>query len=161
MFAVADVYTAKAAVRTINGVSFTDPLADLSYEDGNDNSQISFFKLGQYTFLYLGDISSRAELDLMSRYGSLTADFVKLAHHGSASASSDALLSVLHCRLALISAGRNNYYGHPAKAVTDRLSGYHIESLNTQKDHAIRFIVFNHFLIYQTAAGLIGFYWAR
>ncbi len=160
-FEVDSVYTAKAAEIVINGIDFTDPLADISYQDGNDNSQISFFKLGGYTFLYLGDISSRVEQDLMSRYGNLQADFVKLAHHGSATASSDALLAGLHCRLALISAGRNNYYGHPAKAVTDRLSGYHIESLNTQTDHAIRFIVFNHFLIYQTASGLIGFCRAR
>ena len=62
-------------------------------------------------FLFTGDAEKEAELTLADR--DLRSDVLKVAHHGSKSSTSPALLAQVAPRLAVISCGRNNLFGHP------------------------------------------------
>ncbi|WP_019134098.1 ComEC/Rec2 family competence protein [Kallipyga massiliensis] len=60
-------------------------------------------------------------------------DLLKVAHHGSRKGSSMAFLKGIHPRLAILSSGRNNSYGHPHKEVLDRLEGAGIPYVRTSR----------------------------
>ena len=76
---------------------------------------------GEVTFLLAGDIEAEAERYLVKNAGSLESDVLKAAHHGSNSSSTDAFLRAVSPRWAVISAGKDNQYGHPHPDVVHRL----------------------------------------
>ena len=155
-FRVGNVYFDKQDVITVRDVDFIDPLYRYSYEDENDNSQITYFKLQNMGFLFLGDISEKVEEDLAYNYNLLDVDVLKVAHHGSETSTGDVLLSTYRPLWAVISAGRNNRFNHPAGKVVSRLHDYGINVLCTKEDHAIEFMVFRQFAFYRTAGGRYG-----
>ncbi len=90
--------------------------------DPNDYSVIFRLGFGRFAALFTGDAPARVEEELMLRYGArLDVDLLKIGHHGSATATGDAWLRGSTPRIALISAGRGNRYGHPSAAVLQRL----------------------------------------
>ncbi len=155
---VLQVYTEKQQLIQIKDLKIYNPLYQYEYEDDNDNSLICYFNLGDFYFLYLGDVSASVESDLVDLYPDLEVTVTKISHHGSASATSEKLLTNYRFPYALISAGKNNYYGHPAASVVERLDGYRITSLSTQTSGAIRFYVYRYFMIYIQADGGAGIY---
>ncbi|HEY5491156.1 MAG TPA: hypothetical protein VIK25_08165 [Gemmatimonadaceae bacterium] len=69
------------------------------------------------------DSNSYPEQWLLARWPALLrADLLKVAHHGSASGSSEAFLDAVQPRAALVSVAARNFYGHPDPAVMRRLS---------------------------------------
>ena len=101
--------------------------------DANDNSLVLHVKhlSTGFKMLFTGDISSAVESELQPM---LTAvHFLKTAHHGSKTATSEAFLQKLSPQLATISAGKNNSYGHPHKEVLDRLEQYSVRWLRTDE----------------------------
>jgi len=158
-FKVDNIFTEKEEVFLRAGLNVYTLLHDEYYEDINDNSLISYFKINQFFFLYLGDISKNIERQLVDKYDNLQIDVLKLSHHGSDTATSDELLAACQIPIAIISAGRNNFYNHPSPEVIARLRQYNVSYLSTKENHAIRFYVLNHLLIYQTSTGQFGFLW--
>lgn len=81
--------------------------------------------------LTLGDLPSEYEdsLDIKS-------DILKVSHHGSKTSTSRDFVEKVNPKLALISAGRNNRYGHPSKEVLDNLNG--VKIYNTQTDGMVK-----------------------
>ncbi|GAC1544663.1 MAG: hypothetical protein NVS2B17_26040 [Candidatus Velthaea sp.] len=57
----------------------------------------------------------------MDRGIDLRADLLKVGHHGSAYASAPAFIAAVGPRLALISVGRHNLFGHPARSTLANL----------------------------------------
>ncbi|MDK2882021.1 MAG: competence protein ComEC [Bacillota bacterium] len=117
------VYEAKAGTRIEVGpevrATFLGPVR-LDYGDLNDASAVLKLEYGQTSFLFMGDAGEAAEKDLVE-HGGLRADVLKVGHHGSASASSSAFLNVVKPRLAVISVGKDNDYGHPSPETLRRL----------------------------------------
>ena len=68
--------------------------------------------------LLLADVDSLVEAALAVRE---PLALLKVAHHGSGSSSGDRLLSRVHPRIAVISSGRNNRFGHPNAGALRRL----------------------------------------
>ena len=64
-------------------------------------------------------------------------DVLKVAHHGSEDQGLDDLLDRLSPRLALISVGADNSYGHPTQATLSTLAAHHVATLRTDRDGAI------------------------
>jgi len=90
----------------------------------NDTSIVLAVSIGQQRALLTGDLEEDRDYDLLEvipRDGRRW-DLLKVAHHGSATATSGPLLDVLRPRLAAISSGADNRYGHPATATLDRLT---------------------------------------
>ncbi|HXX59382.1 MAG TPA: ComEC/Rec2 family competence protein, partial [Dehalococcoidales bacterium] len=75
----------------------------------------------QVSFLLTADISTATENELLQERANLSADVLKVAHHGSATSSSAAFLAVVKPSAAVISVGKNNDYGHPDAETVQRL----------------------------------------
>ena len=83
--------------------------------------------------LSLGDLPSEYEDDL-----NLKADILKVSHHGSKTSTSKDFVENLNPKIALISSGRNNFYGHPTKEVLDNLKGVNI--YNSQESGMVKIV---------------------
>jgi competence protein ComEC len=71
-------------------------------------------------------------------------DVLKVAHHGSEDAGLDALLDRISPRLAVISVGADNPYGHPTPATLATLAAHHVPTLRTDRDGTIVLDVGRH-----------------
>lgn len=98
---------------------------------GNEQSLVLRASRGGFRALLTGDITAAAEARLLERGRDLGADILKVAHHGSGSSTTRSWLEEVRPRVALISAGRANRYGHPSTAVLDRLGDLGIEVWRT------------------------------
>jgi competence protein ComEC len=87
-------------------------------DDLNEDSTILEVSWGDFRALLMGDAGVVAEAALAGRFG--RADLLKVGHHGSRTASSDAFLAEVRPQVAMISVGRNNY-GHPTQEALSRL----------------------------------------
>jgi competence protein ComEC len=67
------------------------------------------------------------------------AALLKVAHHGSASATSRELLALLHPRYGVISVGAHNTYGHPRREVLERLQQAGVQTYRTDQEGAVSF----------------------
>ncbi|MBI4180356.1 MAG: DNA internalization-related competence protein ComEC/Rec2 [Chloroflexi bacterium] len=90
-------------------------------EVDNNNSVVLRLKMGDVSFLLTADIQAEAELELIARRANLTSTVLKVAHHGSATSTSAPFLAVVNPRVAVISVGAGNSFGHPNAEVMDRL----------------------------------------
>lgn len=90
--------------------------------DPNNSSIVARVTVRGVSILFTGDIEIEAQGDLLRRGVDLHADVLKVAHHGSAYQDPD-FLSAVGARVALISVGTGNDYGHPDHVVLDRLRG--------------------------------------
>jgi ComEC/Rec2-related protein len=80
----------------------------------NDNSLVLRITHGEHAALLMGDAELWAEQRLLATHPtSLSADLLKVAHHGSRTSSSPAFLRAVHPGLATISSGIRNRFGHP------------------------------------------------
>ncbi|MBI4545655.1 MAG: ComEC/Rec2 family competence protein, partial [Gemmatimonadetes bacterium] len=101
-------------------------------EATNESSVVFRLAYGRFTALFLGDAPAAVERELAVRHGGrLRVDVLKVGHHGSGTSSSEELLAAATPRLALISVGRHNRYGHPHPEVLRRLAGRRVRVLRT------------------------------
>lgn len=89
--------------------------------DANNQSLALSLGFGDFTFLLAGDVQLEAELDLIMRRAVAPATVLKVAHHGSATSTIEQFLAVANPRLAIISVGADNSFGHPTAEVIARL----------------------------------------
>ncbi|HEX6937797.1 MAG TPA: DNA internalization-related competence protein ComEC/Rec2 [Longimicrobiales bacterium] len=110
-------------------------------EDAGANQVSVAFRLEYRDFraLFLGDLPAEVERTLVrTRADALRAELLKVAHHGSGTSTSDALLTAAKPEIAVISVGRHNRYGHPDPAVLGRLRRREIRILRTDRDGNVR-----------------------
>lgn len=86
-------------------------------KSNNEYSVVLKLDFGENSFLFTGDLPSNQEDKLET--GEI--DFLKVAHHGSKYSTSEEFLNRINPDEAIISAGRNNRYGHPNQEVIKRL----------------------------------------
>ena len=104
----------------------------LGYGD-NDNSLCLRFHWANHTVLFLGDVERPGESLLLTDHSlELSADVVKVAHHGSRTSSGEALLGSVLPRIAVYSAGPGNRYGFPHEEVLRRYE--HFGTRNVRLD---------------------------
>ncbi len=89
--------------------------------DADNNAVVLRLEDGQVSFLLTSDIQREAEFELITRRTGLTSTVLKVAHHGSSTSTTDGFLAVVNPRLAVISVGKDNTYGHPSRQVMVRL----------------------------------------
>jgi len=112
---------------------------DATATENRKTNDASIVLLGEYEnrlFLLTGDIEDDVDPVLMSR-GLPAVDVLKVAHHGSATASSADLLAVLRPRVAAISVGADNKYGHPNAGTLARLRNVAQRVYRTDQDGSV------------------------
>jgi competence protein ComEC len=106
---------------------------------GTNEVSVAFrLEYGRFRALFLGDAPAAVEEELVEKEGAaLRADVLKVAHHGSKTSTSEALLAAAEPRVAIISVGRRNRFGHPAPAVLERLNRHDVQILRTDREGTI------------------------
>ncbi|WP_178138213.1 DNA internalization-related competence protein ComEC/Rec2 [Lacicoccus alkaliphilus] len=120
-----DIKTLEAGHILMENLTLDDGLEGA---DSNDSSIVLKVSLGDYDFLMTGDVTEAVERKLLESGEDLTADVLKLAHHGSATSSSNGFIEEVSPAHVLVSAGADNRYGHPHEEVIDRVSHTNILS---------------------------------
>lgn len=100
--------------------------------DANLASMVLLVRVGRVRMLLTGDAEAPEEAWLLSHSPeALRADVLKVAHHGSNTGTTEAFLAAVHPRVALVSVGANNSYGHPDAEVMERLGAAGVPTLRT------------------------------
>ncbi|WP_270262208.1 DNA internalization-related competence protein ComEC/Rec2 [Lactobacillus panisapium] len=97
----------------------------------NEDSLSLTFKLRNKRWLFTGDLGQEGEKEIMANFH-LRANYFKLGHHGSKTASNPIFLKQLQPEMVFISAGRNNHFGHPHPETIATLRIQHIPYASTQ-----------------------------
>ncbi|MGL4589355.1 MAG: DNA internalization-related competence protein ComEC/Rec2 [Mycoplasmatales bacterium] len=91
-------------------------------ENPNNESLVLQFDFGKKRILLTGDIEAEIEKTLVSNYqNQLESDVLKVGHHGSKTSSTEEFIKKVNPKIAVISVGKTNRYGHPAPEVVRRL----------------------------------------
>lgn len=103
----------------------------------NDASIVVRLTYGKTTFLLTGDAEAPEEEDMERDREPLGCDVLKVGHHGSDTSSTPEFLAEAHPRIAIISVGAHNRYGHPSEAVVERLRADGAQVFRTDVDGAV------------------------
>jgi competence protein ComEC len=114
--------------------------AQKKYHDKNNQSIVIHAVIGKKAWLFTGDIEKEAEEEVLDVLGKVNIDILKVAHHGSETSTKSQFLDSISPSIAVISAGRNNWYGHPHREVIKRLKERNIVIARTDQLGAISFI---------------------
>ncbi len=106
----------------------------------NNYSAVLRLTYGKTHFLLTGDAETGAEQNMMAAVPDLSADVLKVGHHGAANATGDDWLSRVRPRYAAISCGAHNPFGHPSPATLARLAAHHVPTYCTAWNGAITFL---------------------
>ncbi|NFN93593.1 MBL fold metallo-hydrolase [Clostridium botulinum] len=101
------------------------------YEDMNNYSIACKLKYGNTSYVFMGDAETLSEGEILAKQLDISADVLKLGHHGSHSSTSQAFLNKINPRYAIVSCGKDNDYGHPHQETIDKLNKKGIEILRT------------------------------
>jgi len=124
-----------------DGVDFEILHPEQVYKKANNRSCVLRVLGENYSLLLTGDIEAKVERKLLKSEGvaeKLQSDVLVVPHHGSNTSSSAAFLQSIKPRLAIVSAGYRNRFGHPTRKVLQRYSSLGIEVLNTAYEGAIQ-----------------------
>ncbi len=89
--------------------------------DIDNNGVVLRLSKGKVSFLLTADIRQEAEFELIANRAELSSTVLKVAHHGSDTSTTPEFLAVVNPRLAVISVGTGNKFGHPKNEVLERL----------------------------------------
>ncbi|WP_268794076.1 DNA internalization-related competence protein ComEC/Rec2 [Salimicrobium flavidum] len=121
----------------LGGYSFAVLAPEKKATEKNDDSLVLYTELGGEYWLFTGDISVEVEKELVSAYGTLPVHHLKVAHHGSKTSTSEEFVQLFSPETGVISAGRNNRYGHPHPEVLERLISENVEVWRTDEHGAV------------------------
>ena len=109
------------------------------YADLNNYSVVLKMEFGRRAFLFCGDAEIESESEMLSAFlaGELSADVIKLGHHGSSTSSSSRFLNAVDPSIAIASLGKNNEYGHPHREVLSALESRGITFYRTDIDKTV------------------------
>ena len=101
---------------------YPDRKLPATISDLNAVSVVSRLTFGQQTFIFMGDATKEVEELLMAEGRALRANVLKVGHHGSAGSSGENFLRAVQPKYAVISAGVDNRFGHPAPLTLNHLT---------------------------------------
>lgn len=98
-------------------------IAPITEDAGNLNNTSIVLKVthGKTSFLFTGDAETDEENDIINAGYDLSADVLKVGHHGSDGSTGYVWLREIMPKYAIISVGKDNSYGHPTETVLSRL----------------------------------------
>lgn len=106
-------------------------------EDLNTGSIVLKLTFGSKKFLFTGDAQASNEKAMINKKYDLSADVLKVGHHGSRTSTSQEFLDAVNPEYAVISAGKGNDYGHPHKPTMERLKAKKVKVYRTDESGTI------------------------
>lgn len=116
-------------------LSVLGPVED--YKDLNNESLVMRFDFGKTSFLFTGDQESDAEEDLMASGVDVSADVLKIGHHGSSTSTCQDFFDAVSPSIAVIECGEGNDYGHPHRETRQLLDKAGIDVYRTDLNGSI------------------------
>jgi competence protein ComEC len=107
--------------------------AEANEKDSNAKSLLFKFIYNSKKILFTGDLPQEAEAKVLTRWIDVSADILKVGHHGSKTSSSADFLRMVNPRFAVVSVGADNKYGHPNNITLKRLENAGIKYLRTDE----------------------------
>jgi len=108
--------------------------------DTNNNSVVLRLVWGQVSFLFTGDIEEEGEAVLLRTGAPLRSTVLKAPHHGSQTSLSAEFLAAVSPRVAVISCGADNEFGHPHVSTLDKLAGAGCTVLRTDQNGTVEVV---------------------
>lgn len=134
------VKNAKAGVSIINQedlkILFLAPNSN-SYSKINNYSAVLKLEYKKRQFLFMGDAEVESEEEIKEE---ISADVIKIGHHGSNTSTSQSFLERVKPTYAIISVGKENKYQHPHAEIINRLKNNGIDIYQTDEDGTIKVI---------------------
>lgn len=100
-------------------IQLVAPKKDEKYESLNNYSAVLHIAYGNTTFLFAGDAEKLSENEMLNY--EIRSDVLKVGHHGSRTSSSEKFIAKVNPRIAVISCGKDNEYGHPHQETLETL----------------------------------------
>ncbi|MBP6948779.1 MAG: MBL fold metallo-hydrolase [Candidatus Pacebacteria bacterium] len=119
-------------------------------KDTNDVSVSVVVVYGDHSFLLTGDLSTYKESELFLQKIPEPVTVYKAGHHGSKYSSGETLLSYIKPEYVVISAGRDNSYGHPHNETVERIKKFSKEIISTIDRGTITFVTDGKTIILDT-----------
>lgn len=133
-------YGQQLALGASTSVLILSPAGDVSSWESNTASIVTQLRYGEVEFMLTGDAPTSIEEYLVKTQGEiLESEVLKLGHHGSRTSSADGFLNMVKPNYAVVSAGKDNTYGHPHSEVVDSLQKRDVNMLNTADSGTIVF----------------------
>lgn len=143
--------------QTHPNVIFSDPTKDLDFGDGvildiiwpgpdfihrklsdvNNASTALRVLYKDQSILFTGDMEEAEEKEILQSGADIRSTILKIAHHGSKTSTSTGFLLAVDPELAVISAGKDNSYGHPSRSTLERLAHFGIPVRTTADEGTI------------------------
>ena len=116
----------------------------------NDNSNVIYTEIDGYKFMFMGDVSTTTEKEILNKYNFPDIDVLKVGYHGFKTSSSIEFINEINPKYSIISVGKNNRYGHPNKEALENLKDSKI--YRTDEDGSIVFKIKNNKLKIETCS---------
>ncbi len=131
------VYTLGASTT----LTILSPERDPSMLESNTASIVAKLSYGDIDFLLTGDAPESIEDYISVTYGEqLQSEVLKLGHHGSRTSTGQLFLETVQPQYAVVSAGRDNSYGHPHEEVVSRVTAEGVALRSTADSGRVKFV---------------------
>ena len=117
-------------------VTVLSPTKD-SYENLNNYSPVIKIQYGKTSFLFTGDAEIDVEKEILATNEDISADILKVGHHGSSTSTTKDFLKKVNPSLGVISVGQDNTYNHPNDDTIKRLKENKVTIYRTDKDGTV------------------------
>lgn len=109
------------------------PSKDFESSKTNQYSIVTLLKYKDFEAIFTGDIDTLISDQVSTNNKIEHVDYIKIPHHGSKNGLSENLLKVIEPKIAVISVGSKNSYGHPHKEIIEMLNKYGAKILRTDE----------------------------
>ncbi|MDD3170885.1 MAG: DNA internalization-related competence protein ComEC/Rec2 [Bacilli bacterium] len=106
------------------------------HDDENDNSLVIYSKIGNLSYLFLGDVSKEIEVKIAQL--NLEVDVIKIAHHGSLTSTDPIIIDKTRPEYAIILTGRATKFGFPHKETIATLNMYGVITYRTDINYSVK-----------------------
>ena len=103
------------------------------YKETNNNGVVVILKYNDFKAIFTADVENEVSDKLSNLEIIKGLDYIKVNHHGSRNGMSEKLLKQVNPKLAVISSGKRNSYGHPHAEILQILKKYEIKILRTDE----------------------------
>ncbi|MGN0477158.1 MAG: ComEC/Rec2 family competence protein [Ruminococcus sp.] len=133
------IYAQRGKSYTLGDSTFTilSPGKNGIYSDCNNYSVVIKADYKDTSFLFTGDAEDIVEEEMINNSCDLSADVLKVGHHGSTSSTTEEFLKKVNPKYAVISCGKDNKYGHPHDETLEKLEDANVTVHRTDEEGTV------------------------